>query len=449
MLTDERQQFTGSARAIVEPASTPELSAVVRHCARNGVAMVPQGGNTGYCGGATPGPDGSEVLIGLRRMNQIRDLDATGMTATVEAGVVLHDLQTAADDAGLLFPLSMGSETSCQIGGNLSTNAGGLAVLRYGTARDLVAGLEVVLADGSVWSNLTGLRKDATGYDLKQLFVGAEGSLGIISAAVVRLFPRPSTRATAWLSLPALAGAAPLLRFIQSQLGDCVSSFEYVSGTSLEYVLEHVPETRAPFPPAVPHQALVEISGFADSDSFEARFADALANASQRGLLDDAVMAQSGSEQSMFWRLRENIPAAERVLGGSIKHDVSVSISQIATLVEEAKSAVLARVPEVRWSVYGHVGDGNVHFNVLAPPGVAVAEFKRRYADVISDAVHTTAARMCGSFSAEHGVGQLKADLLAASKSQETLNLMRALKSALDPAGLMNPGKVLKSPQAE
>ncbi len=440
---DERRLYHGRPLAVVRPADRAELVAVMRACHAARLPMVPQGGNTGYCGGATPDASGREVVISLQRLNRIIAVDHANATLTLEAGVVLAAAQSAAHEQDLLLPLSMGSEGSCQIGGNLSTNAGGLAVLRYGCARELVLGLEVVLADGRCLSELAGLRKDNTGYDLKQLFIGAEGTLGIISAATFKLFPRPPVVHTAFVALRDLAAACELLAVVRGAVGDNVTSFEYLGDYALRLVLAAAPELAVPLGGEHRHYALVEwacydAAGLA-ADAAEAVLGPALAG----GLVVDAAIAHNETQRRAMWRLRESVPAAEKRLGGSIKHDVAVRLGDVAGYVDRVRSRLLERWPEVGLSIYGHVGDGNVHFNVLAPDGSDPQRFKQRHATAISDVVHETALALGGSFSAEHGVGVLKRDLLARYASAAELEIMRGIKSVLDPLGLMNPGKLL------
>ncbi len=440
-LVDERRLYRGRAAAVLRPGSTLELAAAVAWCHEHRVPMVPQGGNTGYCGGATPDGSGREVVISLERMRRVRSLDADAFALTIEAGATLASAQQAAAAADLLFPLSMGSEGSAQIGGALSTNAGGLAVLRFGTARDLVLGLEVVLPDGRIWDGLRALRKDNTGYDLKQCFIGAEGTLGIITAAVLKLFPAQRARETAWLAVDDLTAACRVLAALRRALGEALTSFEYVSGASLGYVLGVVPDTVAP-PVGAQAHLLVEVAAAGADTRLREDFERALAGGLEAGLLRDAVLAASEAQRRAFWRLRETIPAAEKALGGSVKHDVSVRIDRLPALERAAGAAVLARWPDARLSVYGHVGDGNLHFNVLAPPGDGEA-WKAEHAEAVSGLVHAAARDLDGSFSAEHGVGRLKRDLLAETESAVAMDLMRRLKQTFDPRGLMNPGKVV------
>lgn len=442
MLVDERDLYAGRAAAIVQPQTTVELADAVRVCFEAGVGMVPQGGNTGYCGGATPDETGTQVLFNLARMNRVLDIDKQDFTLTAQAGVVLATAQQAAAGHQLLLPLSMGSEGSCQLGGNVSTNAGGLAVLRYGTARELVAGLEVVLPDGRIWSDLKGLRKDNTGYDLKQLFMGAEGTLGIISAVVLRLHPMPRSRVTGWLAIGDIGDAVAVLASLRNQLGDCITSFEYISREALALVLHTLPGARNPLDTAHGNYALVELAAFDDGVALSGEFERALVNEMASGL-SDVVIAQSEQQRLAFWQLRESIPAAEKQLGGSVKHDVSVPIGGLCAYAKDAVAAMQASFPDCRLSIYGHVGDGNIHFNVLAPEREEPDQFKRLNAAAISNLIHGLAMERSGSFSAEHGIGKLKREVLAEMGDPVGLDLMRQVKAALDPKGLMNPGKVL------
>jgi FAD/FMN-containing dehydrogenase len=362
---------------------------------------------------------------------------------TVEAGCTLRDAQRAAAEAGLLFPLSMGSEETCQLGGVLSTNAGGLAVLRYGTARELVLGLEVVLPDGRILDGLSALRKNNTGYDLKQLFLGAEGTLGVITAAVLKLFPRPHSHETVLLAVTNLRAACEVLVAVRATLGDCVTSFEFVTHEALGLVLRHLPDSRAPFGGAVTHFVLLELSVRAGDTHLRSAVEALHKQLLDDGVVQDGLVATNESQRAAWWRLRERIPAAERAAGGSVKHDVSVEIGDLAQLTESAAAAVKQLVPNSRCSIYGHIGDGNLHFNVLAADGADPLLFREQHAAAISDAVHRCALALGGSFSAEHGVGQLKRGLLRQTKSPVALDLMMRLKASLDPKGLMNPGKML------
>jgi FAD/FMN-containing dehydrogenase len=431
--TDWRRQYSASAEAVVRPASTAEVAAVVRLCAAEGIAIVPQGGNTGLCGGSVPTGRGREIVLSLSRMRRIRDVDALNDTITVEAGCVLADVQRAAAEADRLFPVSLAAEGSCQIGGNLSTNAGGVNVLRYGSARDQVLGMEVVLPDGRVWNGLRGLRKDNTGYDLKQLFLGAEGTLGIITAAVLRLHPRPSATATAWLAIPEPRVAVELLGRLHERLGERVSAFELISDNCLGAVLRHVADSRAPLATRHPWYVLVEIADSGAQAPLAERVERTLGECAEDRLLTDAVLAQSGEQAAALWRIRESIPEAQFT---NVKHDISVAVSRTPDFIALATERLRSRFPQVDIYAFGHVGDGNIHFNV-GPPAL-VAE-----RSAVNRIVYEVIAELQGSISAEHGLGQLKREEIRAHKDPIELELMQRVKQALDPRGLMNPGKVL------
>jgi len=440
--TDWRKRYLGKPAAVVRPASTAEVAGVVRACADSRTAIVPQGGNTGLCGAATPDSSGSQIVLNLSRMNRVRAIDTRNNTMTVDAGCVLAKLQNTAEEAGRLFPLSLAAEGSCEIGGNLSTNAGGTAVLRYGNARELVLGLEVVLPSGEVWEGLRGLRKDNTGYDLKQLFIGAEGTLGVITAAVLKLFPLPKSHATAVVALQSPEKALALLERALEACGERLTGFELFSDFCLSLVLKHFRDTTAPFRHRFPHYVLMELSdtqsGEGVRDLVESMLEAALG---EKNILDAAV-AQSETQARDFWKLREFISEAQAHEGPNIKHDVSIPISRIAEFIS-ATDAELARAHTgVRMVTFGHLGDGNLHYNVSAPEGVAPDIFVKNTA-AINRLVHDSVARFGGSISAEHGLGQLKRDEIQRYKSPLELELMRKLKRALDPHGIMNPGKVL------
>jgi FAD/FMN-containing dehydrogenase len=441
-LTDWRGLYEGSAVAIARPASTDEVAAIVRLCAETRTPIVPQGGNTGMCGAATPDTTGRAIVVGLGRMNGIIELDALNNTVTVEAGCILARIQQAAADADRLFPLSLGAEGSCQIGGNLSTNAGGINVLRYGNTRDLVLGLEVVLADGRVWSGLRSLRKDNTGYDLKHLFIGAEGTLGIITKAVLKLFPRPCSSVTALASIPGAEAAVELLALLRRHCGDRISAFELISRNCLEMVLRRIPGTRDPLPQARPWYVLAELSDMHASSALRDEFEQALAEGVKRGLVNDAAVAENQAQAEAFWRLRESIPEAARVEGLVYRHDISVAVSRIPEFIAAASSALETHFPGVRIICFGHLGDGNLHFNAFVP-GRERSEALARAATDVNRIVHDIVYQFGGSVSAEHGIGQSKREELKHYKSEVELELMRTLKQALDPHNLMNPGKVL------
>jgi FAD/FMN-containing dehydrogenase len=425
-LTDWRKQYSAPAECVVRPASTAEAAGVVAFCATEGVAVVPQGGNTGLVGGSVPTGERRELVLSLGRMNRIRNLDRLNDTMTVEAGCILASIQGAAADAGRLFPLSLAAEGSCQIGGNLSTNAGGVNVLRYGTARDQVLGLEVVLPDGRVWDGLRGLRKDNTGYDLKQLFLGAEGTLGVITAAVLRLHPRPTATATAWIALAGPTQAVELLAALRGRVGERISAFELVSRNCLEAVLAHVPGARDPLGAPHPWYVLAEFGDSGATEDLLARLEPALEGY-------DAVLAQSVEQARALWRLRESIPEAQF---SNVKHDISVPVSKIPEFIGLSDAALKAAFPRTEIYCFGHVGDGNLHYNI----GPASLLTQR---EAVNRIVYGAVARFGGSISAEHGLGQLKRAAIRSQKSALELELMRTLKSALDPRGLMNPGKVL------
>jgi FAD/FMN-containing dehydrogenase len=431
--TDWRRQYCAAAECVVRPASTAEVAAVVALCAREEVAVVPQGGNTGLVGGSVPSGASREVVLSLSRLNRIRALDPLNDTATVEAGCVLAAVQQAAADAGRLFPLSLAAEGSCQIGGNLSTNAGGVNVLRYGTAREQVLGLEVVLPDGRIWDGLRGLRKDNTGYDLKQLFLGAEGTLGIITAAVLRLFPQPTATASAWIALDSPKAAVQLLGLLRERLGDRICAFELMSRACLEAVMAHAPGTQDPLAAVHPWYVLAELADSGEPQLLRERTETALADCAERRTLRDAALAQSGEQSRALWRIREMIPEAQFT---NVKHDISVPVSRIADFVELASQALEQVFPEAQVFCFGHVGDGNLHYNV-GPEGLMPRRAE------ISRIVYDKVAALGGSISAEHGLGQLKREEILRHKHPLELELMRALKRALDPKGLMNPGKLL------
>ncbi|MCH8184179.1 MAG: FAD-binding oxidoreductase [Proteobacteria bacterium] len=443
-VTEQRGMWRGVTPLVVRPKSTGEVARIVQLCARNATPIVPQAGNTGLCGGAVPHGDGREILLSVSRMNKVRGIAPLENTITVEAGCILADVQAAADDAGRLFPLSLAAEGSCQIGGNLSTNAGGTGVLRYGSARDLVLGLEVVLPDGRVWDGLRHLRKDNTGYDLKHLFIGAEGTLGIITAAVLKLFPRPAEFKTALVALPDVPQALELLVKLREGAGDRVSAFELMPHALIDLVVQNFPDIASPFAAVYPWYVLVEISAASGQDAATqgAILESSLADAMESGLARDAVVAQSEAQRRALWKIRETAPEAQKFLGASIKHDISVPLSAIASFIERAGAATEKVVPGARVLAFGHVGDGNVHFNVSEPPGTGGGAFLEQIA-AVNHAVYEIAADLGGSISAEHGLGQLKREAVRRYKTDIEMELMQRVKDALDPQGIMNPGKVL------
>jgi FAD/FMN-containing dehydrogenase len=440
-LGDWRGRYRGAALCVVRPASTPAVAAVVRACAEAGVAMVPQGCNTSLCGAATPSMEGQSVVISLSRLRRVRAVDPANNTITVEAGCVLQTLQDAAARAGRLFPLSLAAEGSCQIGGNLSTNAGGVQVLRYGNARELTLGLEVVLPDGTIWDGLRGLRKDNTGYDLKHLFIGAEGTLGIITAAVLKLFPLPQATATAWLAIASPAVAVSLLADLQANFGPSLTACELVSDKALALVRKHIPGA-SPTLSASPWHLLVELSGAGDDAALREALTSFLAALLDNDRISDVVLAQSSEQARRLWALRESIGEAQRIEGLSIKHDVSLPISRIAEFVERADRALSLAFPEIRLITFGHIGDGNLHYNQSKSTADENAAFLAAQPQV-NRIVHDLVNELGGSISAEHGIGQLKREELLRYKSAIEIEMMRAIKRTLDPRGLMNPGKIL------
>ncbi|HWL61991.1 MAG TPA: FAD-binding oxidoreductase [Steroidobacteraceae bacterium] len=440
-LTDHRGLYRGAAAAMVLPGSTEQVAQVLAFCHAHRVPVVPQGGNTGYCGGATPDASGRAVLLAMRRMNRIRHVDAANFSLVAEAGCTLAAVQDAAAAAGRLFPLSLGSEGSCQIGGNLATNAGGTAVLRYGTARDLTLGIECVLADGSVIAQLSPLRKNNTGYDLKNLLIGSEGTLGVITAACLKLFPQPHLHATAWVGIPSPAAAVELLARLRAATGDALATLELVPEVALELVLRHVPAARHPGISDSPWHLLVEVPDTGRGDA-EAALTTALQQASEVGLVTDAAIALNAAQREDFWQLRESVPEAQRRAGGSLKHDVAVPVASIPSFIEAGAQLCARMAPEGYLVAYGHAGDGNLHFNLNQREGADKAAFLAREAP-LRRAVHDLVASYGGTFSAEHGIGQLKVDELRRYASPAGLAAMHRIKQALDPHHILNPGKVL------
>ncbi|QXM23462.1 FAD-binding oxidoreductase [Elioraea tepida] len=443
-VTEWRGLWTGRSPAILRPASTAECAEAVRLCAEAGVRMVPQAGNTSLVGASVPHEAGDEVVISVGRMNRILDLDPADMTMTVEAGAVLASVQKAAEEAGCLFPLSLGSEGTAQIGGLLGTNAGGNATLRYGNARDLVLGLEVVLPDGRVLDMLRRLRKDNTGYCLRHLFIGAEGTLGIITRAVLKLFPRPSDIQLAFAAVPSVEAALALLNRFQRHDGASLSAFEYMGRFGLELVFRHIPGAADPFGARHEHYCLVELSSPRPDAGLRHGLEAVLEGAYADGLVLDATIAESEAQRASLWRLREEHSEAQKREGASIKNDVSVPVSRVPDLIAQASAACRALIPGVRVCAFGHVGDGNIHFNLSAPEGADGAAFLARW-DEVAEAVNGVVRALGGSFSAEHGVGRLKTRTLAAWRAGPELDLMRAIKRTIDPGNLMNPGKVVIS----
>jgi FAD/FMN-containing dehydrogenase len=441
-LVDHRKLYRGATPLVLRPDSTAQVAGIMQLCNAERIGVVPVGGNTSYCGGATPSADGSQVVLSLARMRRVRTLDPANYTMIAEAGCVLAEIQSAAASVDRLFPMSLGSEGSCQLGGNLSTNAGGTAVLRYGMMRDLVLGLEVVLPDGRVLDGIKPLRKDNTGYDLRDLFIGAEGTLGIITAAACKLFSRPAWTLTAFVAVADPHAAVALLSGLRTFTSDAVTTFELVPRIALELVLQHIPRTSDPLDRPHPWYVLLEIgmgrSSTAARESIEAELAAAMT----AGEIADAAIAASETQREMFWRLRETIPEAQSREGASIKHDISVTTSELPHFIVEGAALVAQLAPGARLISYGHLGDGNLHFNLSPPRGSDEREF-RGLAPAVNRGVHDLVARYGGSFSAEHGIGQLKRAELLRYKHPVAIELMRSIKQAVDPNGIMNPGKVL------
>lgn len=441
-LAEQRDRYHGTAQAVLRPSTTEEMAAVVRVLAERGIPMVPQGGNTGLCGGAVP--TAPAVVLSTERLNRIRALDPLNNTLTAEAGCILAQVQDAAAAQDRLFPLSLAAEGSCRIGGTLSTNAGGLNVLHYGNARDLVLGLEVVLPDGQIWHGLRGLRKDNTGYDLKHLFIGAEGTLGIVTAAVLKLFPRPRSVETALVALPSVAAGLEVLNRVRTASGDNTTACELMGAPSIAMAQRYGIDVDWPLAAIPPWSILLEVSSAGDFD-LRTPLETTLAQALSDGLVLDAVVARSEAQRTALWRLRESIPAAQKGAGGSIKHDVSVPVSRIPVFLDRATAAVERAIPGVRVVAFGHVGDGNIHFNLSQPEAMDKSAFLALWEET-NRLVHDIVQELDGSISAEHGIGCLKIDELARTKDPVELAMMRAIKTALDPRNLMNPGKIL-SPQ--
>jgi len=441
-LTDWRGRYTGRARAVVRPASATEVAAVVAYCADRGIAIVPQGGNTGLVGGATPDATGDAIVLSTTRMRAVRVVDAVNGTITVDAGCTLAAVQQAALAAGRLFPLSLASEGSCTIGGNLSTNAGGTGVLRYGNTRELCLGIEAVLPDGSLVASLSGLRKDNTGYRWTDLLIGAEGTLGIITGATMKLFAIPRARATAWAAVASARDAVALLALAQDRCGNTLTAFELVSDFAVALVERHFAPLRSPFAERHPQAVLIEVSDHEDEQHARGLLEGLLAPALEHGLVRDAAVADSIAHSRSLWALRENISEAQAAEGKNIKHDISVPISRIADFIESTDAALQLASPGIRMVTFGHVGDGNLHYNVSPPPGMADTDFLKQQ-PAINRIVHDAVAAHGGSISAEHGIGQLKRDELPRYKDSRELALMRAIKAAIDPRGIMNPGKLL------
>jgi len=447
-LHEWRGRFAGGALAVARPTSTAQVSALVRAARDARIQIVPQGGNTGLVGGSMSYPGEPAIVVSLQRLNRIREIDALDYSLTVEAGCILANLQQAAEDEDRLFPLSLGSEGSATIGGLLSTNAGGIMTIRYGNMRDLVLGIEAVLPDGRIWDGLRRLRKNNTGYDLKHLFIGGEGTLGIVTAAVLKLFPRPRQVETAFVAVPDPAAAIALLARLRDVTGDSIAAFEMLPRIALDFALAHVPGTVDPLASRQPWYVLVEATAGAVGDTLRASLEAGLSDAMAAGLVIDAVLADSETRRKSLWFIREAIVEAQGFEGGSIKHDISVPVSRIPAFIDRATAAVEALLPGVRPVPFGHVGDGNIHFNLTQPVGAEREAYLARW-EAVNRVVHDIAIDLGGSISAEHGIGRFKRDELQRVKSAVELDMMRRVKTALDPESMMNPGALLPKPDGE
>ena len=442
---DWRKRETGKSLAVVRPADTPEVAAVVKACAAAGVSIVPQGGNTGMVVGSTPDASGTQVVLSLQRMNQVRALDGANLTVTVDAGCVLQSIQETCEAGGFLFPLSMASEGSCTIGGNLGTNAGGTQVVRYGNTRELCLGLEVVTPQGEIWDGLSGLRKDNTGYDLRHLMIGSEGTLGVITGAIMKLYPLPAAQLTAFAAVPSLEAAVQLLGLAHQHLSAGLTGFEVMGTFALSLVTKHFPQLRVPFQDRTdtPYCVVLENSDQESEAHARERFERLLEVAMEQGCVMDAVVAESITQARALWHIRESIPLAQAQEGLNIKHDISIAVSRIPEFVRLTDAQLQLAYPGARLVNYGHLGDGNLHYNVQAPAGADAEAFLREDEKGVNTIVYDMVDRFNGSISAEHGVGSLKREKLEQHKSPVALDMMRAIKQALDPKNTMNPGRVL------
>lgn len=441
-LTEWRDKYFGKTPVVLRPRDAGEISQILKLANETRVGIVPQSGNTGLVGGQIPFESGAEIVLSTERLNEVRDVDTAGGYMVAEAGVTLAEVQKAAEDAGALFPLSLGSEGSCRIGGNLATNAGGVHVLSYGNARELTLGLEVVLADGRIWNGLRALKKDNTGYDLKDLFVGSEGTLGIITAAVLKLHPMPLEKATAFVGLEDLDAVLQLFERARDGSRQQLTAFEFMAGWCMDTVTAHMPGHRRPLESSPPWCVLMEISSGAADGSAQATLEKVLGHALERGVATDAVLAASLDQSNQLWKLREDLSEAQKYAGGSIKHDISVPVAMIPEFIRRAAAVVERVSPGARPFIFGHFGDGNVHYNVAQPEGSNKADYLSKW-DEMNEAVHRLVASMGGSISAEHGIGRMKREALTRFRSRTELDMMRAIKAALDPNGILNPGKLL------
>ena len=441
---DWRKRAQGRALAVVRPANVQEVSDVVKACAKAKISIVPQGGNTGLAVGSIPDDSGQQVVLSLQRMNKIRSLDAANLTVIAEAGCILQQVQTHVEEAGYLFPLSLAAEGSCTLGGNLGTNAGGTQVVRFGNTRELCLGLEVVTAQGDIWHGLSGLRKDNTGYDLRNLLIGSEGTLGIITAACMKLYPQPAAQLTAWAAVPSMEAAVSLLGLAHERLGAGLTGFEVMGQFALGLVDKHHPQLRVPLFKETPWCVLLENSDHESEAHARAGFEGLMETALDKGWVTDAVVAESLAQAQGLWQIRESIPLAQATEGLNIKHDISIPVSRIPQFVAETDALLQSKIPGIRLVNFGHLGDGNLHYNVQAPAGADGPAFLKNHEDEVNTWVFDQVKAFNGSISAEHGIGSLKADKLAHYKDPTALAMMKAIKQALDPQNIMNPSRVIK-----
>ena len=442
-LTDWRKRYTGKALAVVLPKTAQEVAKIVQLCAANQIAVVPQGGHTGFCGGATPDDSGKQIVLNLKRMNTIREIDVANQTITLEAGCILQAVQEKAAEQDFLFPLSLGAEGSCMIGGNLATNAGGTNVLRYGNTRDLCLGLEVVTAQGEIWNGLKGLRKDNTGYDLRDLFIGSEGTLGIITAAVMKLYPLPISQWTTLVAANSVASTIALLNLFQKRATSLLTGFEMMTQESLALNEKHFPQMANPLKGNPPYTVLIELSDHESEAHVRQLLETILEEAFEAGLIADAVIANSLAQANTFWQMREHITLAQAQEGANLKHDITIPLSALESFIQETDTLMRLKYPGVRIINFGHLGDGNLHYNIAPPLGVDPKAFNLVNEKPIHELIYAQVERCQGSISAEHGVGQLKLDGLRAHKGEVAHDLMKTLKRALDPQNILNPHKVV------
>ena len=442
-LTDWRKRFTGKAFAVLLPSTSNEVAAIVKLCAEHQIALVPQGGHTGFCGGATPDNSGKQVILNLKRMNQIREIDIANQTITLEAGCILQTVQEKSAENGYLFPLSLGAEGSCMIGGNLATNAGGTNVLRYGNTRDLCLGLEVVTAKGEIWNGIKGLRKDNTGYDLRDLFIGSEGTLGIITAAVMKLYPLPVSQWTTLVACESIASTIELLALFQKRASSLLTGFEMMTRESLDLNEKHFPQMANPLQGNPPYTVLIELSDHESEEHVRQLLETILEDAFEKSIISDAVIASNLTQANSFWHMREHITLAQAEEGANLKHDITIPLSSLDSFIRETDELMREKFPGVRIINFGHLGDGNLHYNIAPPLGADSKTFNETNEKLIHELVYGQVEKCKGSISAEHGVGQLKLDDLRGHKGEIAHNLMKALKTALDPQNILNPHKVV------